>query len=112
MWLALGRGEAGLVGYHQEVRLGVGRVAAEGEDAGAAEVLGQRDAQVGIVEDAEVLSLCGVCDASGAGLDGEVGLAESAALDEDVDWERGSAMGCDGMRRDAMGCDGMRRDAT
>jgi hypothetical protein len=63
---------------------------------------------VGIVEDAEVVSLGRVCDASGASLDGEVGLAESAALDENVDWGGGQQMGA----KDAMRCDATRRDAT
>jgi hypothetical protein len=68
---------------------------------------------VGIVEDAEVVSLGRVCDASGASLDGEVGLAESAALDENIDWGGGQQMGAkDAVGCDAMGCDATRRDAT
>ena len=72
--------------YHKEVRLWVHGGAVQGEDAGTSEVLGQRDSQVGVVEGARILYLSCACNAGNASLDGEVCLAQSASLDEDLSW--------------------------
>ena len=64
--------------HHQKVCLGHLR----GKDARAREVGGQRRAQVGVVEVAQVLGLGGVGRADLRRLDREVGLAEAPAADE------------------------------
>jgi len=71
--------------YHQKVGLWVCLVLLQREDAGALQVLRQGDAQVGVVEDAQILHLTRVGDSDLAGFHGEVRLSQPATLDEDID---------------------------
>lgn len=72
--------------YHQEVIIRVFPIRLLAEDAAGVQILRQRDAQVGIVEEAKVVGFRRVGGADLAGLDLQFGLAQAAALDEDLIW--------------------------
>jgi hypothetical protein len=65
--------------YHQEVGLWVLGRGVRGEDLRALQILGQRSAEVGILEDTQVLGLGSVRRANQARLNGQIGLAETTA---------------------------------
>jgi hypothetical protein len=73
------------VAYHQEVRLGIGLVALEREDARVAQVLGQGHPQMGVVELAQVLGPRRVRDTRLTVANREVRLSQTPAFDQDVD---------------------------
>ena len=61
--------------HHEKVSLGVVLVSLESEDAATLQVLGQRDAQMRIVEHAEVVDLGSICGIDLTRLDGELRLS-------------------------------------
>lgn len=61
--------------HHQEVSLGIA-FALQGENATALQVFWQRNAEMGIVEHAEIVRLSGISSADLARLDGQFGLSE------------------------------------
>lgn len=66
------------ISYHQEVGFWVRGSAVRGEDLGALQILGQGGAEVGVLEDAQVLGLGSIRRTNEVGLNGQVGLAETA----------------------------------
>lgn len=68
--------------YHQKVRFRIRRGVLEREDLGSAQILGQRNPQMRVVERAPVGAL-GVAHVGN--LDVELRLAQSSPLDEDLD---------------------------
>lgn len=65
--------------YHQEVSLGVLLRVVGGEDLGSLQILGQRSAEVSILEGAQVLLLGRIRGVQLLGLHHEVCLSEAAA---------------------------------
>lgn len=70
--------------HHQEIRLGPFAIRLPLEDAAVAEIVGEGNAKVRIVQDSKVTWLRRVRGADLSGLDFELGLAETSPLDEDV----------------------------
>lgn len=66
--------------HHQEVGFGPLAIGLSHKDAAGAEVFGEGNAKVGVVEDAEVVRLGGIGGAHLAGLDFQLGLAETPSL--------------------------------
>lgn len=70
--------------YHQEIGLGPLAILSLNENAASCEVFGEWHAQMGIIEDAQVLQLRRIGGANLAGLDFELRLSQASTLNEDL----------------------------